>query len=589
MMDKLVKIPYDDMMDLFYPSQPEEPGDGFFAGLFDDVPVNGFDADMYAALVNSVNGKAILDVQFQLIRIESLVSSDSPEKNIGGGMFATGFAPTTTGQVDWTIVELTIECKHSDGQDDLFDDGRPTFYPTSIWQRETFAQLLSNSNLVFERQQRTHHFTAVVFGTYARFIRWDRSGAVFCERFNYKTEPHKLGRILWRLSRMSPQARGHDGTATRVLPGSAEYEIMTARQSQVLPIGDHARRLFKDSLKEDWPWWRLEVVDEGRAHQFLVGCPNFTAPGTVGRGTRGYVALDVTDPDPVKHVFVYLKDCWRVIHECSEREGNILGYLNERGVKGIPTRHCDGDIASQVTMAQDVFFLMFGMSDECRFEFHQHYRLVVKEVGVPLREFTNAKQLVIVFKDCIQAHEDAYLNAGVLHRDISAGNLLMYPIEPRTKGSRPRFRGLLTDWELSKPISTVTLPTRQPDRRGTWQFMSVSALNDPSKQIEVPDELESFFNALLWFAVRYFPNNCANVGDFMANYFDSGEKDPWKPDEYACGRTKENAITSGVITLPRRVGLQFLLPPSSRERAPAQPTTASSSSTKAKLIPPKVP
>ncbi|KAI0645233.1 hypothetical protein C8Q79DRAFT_1011319 [Trametes meyenii] len=592
MMNKLVKISYDNMMDAFVPPQPGELGEEFFAGLFDDVPLNGLDADMYTPLVNSVNQNRVLDMRFKLVRTEFLSDSfESSEKRVCGGMYATNSQHIATDRPDWSIVELTVECKRGDTQDDPFsDDERSIFYPMSIPRRENLEQILSYSNLIFERQQRTHHFTVMVCGTYARLVRWDRSGAVFSERFNYKTEPHKLGRFFWRFSRMSPDARGHDGTATRVLPGSADYKIMTARQSQVLPIGDHARRLFKDSLKEDWPWWRLEVVDENGSHQFLVGCPNFVAPGVIGRGTRGYVALDVTDPDPAKCVFVYLKDCWRVVHERSEREGGILGYLNERGVKRIPTRHCDGDIASQVTMTQDVWKKLNPKKvEQCSLKIHQHYRLVVKEVGIPLREFTNAKQLVTVIKECVQAHEDAYLNAGVLHRDISAGNLLMYPIEPQIKGSRPRFRGLLADWELSKRISTVAQPARHPDRTGTWQFMSVSALNDPSKQIEIPDELESFFHTLLWFAIRYLPNNCVNVGDFMTNYFDGGEKDPWHPDEYACGRTKESVITSGVITLPTSIELQFLLPPGSLARVPDQPSIAASSSTKSKPVPTDIP
>ncbi|KAI0645226.1 hypothetical protein C8Q79DRAFT_1055305 [Trametes meyenii] len=585
-MDKLVKLTYDDMTDLFVPSQPGEPGDEFFVGLFDDVPLNGLEADMYGPLVNSVNQNRVLDMRFKLVRTEFLSDSfESSEKRVCGGLYATNSQHIATDRPDWSIVELTVECKRGDTQDDPFsDDERSIFYPMSIPRRENLEQILSYSNLIFERQQRTHHFTVMVCGTYARLVRWDRSGAVFSERFNYKTEPHKLGRFFWRFSRMSPDARGHDGTATRVLPGSADYEVMTARQSQVLPIGDHARRLFKDSLKEDWPWWRLEVVDENGSHQFLVGCPNFVAPGVIGRGTRGYVALDVTDPDPAKYVFVYLKDCWRVVHERSEREGSILGYLNERGVKRIPTRHCDGDMVSQVTMTQDVWKkLNPKKAEQCSLKTQQHYRLVVKEVGIPLREFTNAKQLVTVIKECVQG--TCHLNAGVLHRDISAGNLLMYPVEPQPKGSRPGFRGLLADWELSKRISTVAQPARHPDRTGTWQFMSVSALNDPSKQIEIPDELESFFHTLLWFAIRYLPNNCVNVGDFMTNYFDDREKNPWNPDEYACGRTKESAITSGVITLPTSIELQFLLPPGSREHVPIQPPTAPSSSTKAKLTP----
>ncbi|KAI0707493.1 hypothetical protein C8T65DRAFT_576761, partial [Cerioporus squamosus] len=53
---------------------------------------------------------------------------------------------------------------------------------------------------------------------------------------------------------------------------------------------------------------------------------------------------------------------------------------------------------------------------------------------------------------------------------------------------------LLADWELSKPI--VDKPTakypRQPERTGTWQFMSVALLSW-AKSVEICDELEAFF------------------------------------------------------------------------------------------------
>ncbi|KAI0669675.1 hypothetical protein C8Q78DRAFT_1041504 [Trametes maxima] len=126
--------------------------------------------------------------------------------------------------------------------------------------------------------------------------------------------------------------------------------------------------------------------------------------------------------------------------------------------------------------------------------------------------------------------------------------------------------------------------------------MSVAALNDPSKQIEIEDELESFFHALLWFAIRHLHHNCSDVGDFMVNYFDGGERAPWNPDRYACGRTKEDAITSGIIMLSsEKVELQFLLPPEARAPAaststpvPRAITASSASSVKASAAPRKV-
>ena len=56
------------------------------------------------------------------------------------------------------------------------------------------------------------------------------------------------------------------------------------------------------------------------------------------------------------------------------------------------------------------------------------------------------------------AHEAAYSLKNVLHRDISGGNILIYPRVRRDRNGRnPQmvWSGLLSDWELAKPIDTV--------------------------------------------------------------------------------------------------------------------------------------
>ena len=52
--------------------------------------------------------------------------------------------------------------------------------------------------------------------------------------------------------------------------------------------------------------------------------------------------------------------------------------------------------------------------------------------------------------------------AGILHRDISAGNLLICEYKSQDANGRPERRGLLTDWELSKPLEELV--QRQPER-----------------------------------------------------------------------------------------------------------------------------
>ncbi len=188
--------------------------------------------------------------------------TDETGQKMDSAMYRKGHSPPSNGQTDWSKVEFSCELKPTDVQDDPFDDSKAhkTYFPASSEKRRhNLGQIMSYATLVFDRQHRTHHFTVIILGSMARLIRWDRSGIVFTEKFNYKTEPHKLGRSLWCFSRLTPAQRGHDPTVTAVVPGSGDHELMLRRAKDPLnvngrPVGEHAREAFKESLKEDWPW-----------------------------------------------------------------------------------------------------------------------------------------------------------------------------------------------------------------------------------------------------------------------------------------------------------------------------------------------
>ncbi|KAI0368967.1 hypothetical protein BV20DRAFT_1113866 [Pilatotrama ljubarskyi] len=548
MMHKLVNFPLDKMMAEWLPPRGEEPDDRVFDQLFDAVPTDKLEADMYAPLVKAVNESGILG-DYEFFATESTPDRADPSgRKIDCGMYAKESRPTTDKRTDWSTIELSIECKISDKWDDPFDDR--TGIPFSDRRRDNLGQIMNYSTLVFERQQRTHHYTLIIFGNDARIVRWDRSGAVFSPVIEYKKNPKELGLFLWRLSHASADERGHDSTACRVLPKSQHHKLMLKCAKKKLSEGDHARELFAESLVADWPWWKLTVGADKERREYLVGKPTFIAPGVVGRGTRGYVALDLTNEE---HPFVYLKDCWRLWHPRSEQEGAILAYLNEKGVVYIPTGLVHGDVDEQRTLSQDIWVRIHESADGCPLKTHVHYRLVVKEVGLPLKRFRTGKELVGVFLDCLMAHEDAYEKAKVMHRDISVGNIIMVP---KIVDGETIYQGFLTDWELSKRLDQYGLEPSHPDRTGTWQFMSVNALDHPGKQMELADEFESMFHAMLWCAIRYLPHNCSNVGEFMNSYFDEGVT--LDHMVYMCGEAKSKAITIGELTIIGRVPLVFL-------------------------------
>ena len=337
--------------------------------------------------------------------------TDRTRQKMDCAMYSKSAAPPPDGCADWSNVELSVEMKvNKENKDDMFTEAWPHYPADSDKRKDNLGQVMSYSTLVFDRQHRTHHFTLVIIGSWARIIRWDRSVAVFTEKFDYKAEPHKLGRFLWCFSRLQPTQRGHDPTVTRVLPDSKDDILMHERAAQPRKVGgravdEHVRTAFKNSLKTDWPWYKMVVHDKTGDKELLVGKPNFIAAGLAGRGTRGYIAIDKADP---YGPFVYLKDVWRVVHDRIQKEGDVLTELNTANVPYIPTLRYDGDVPGQRTDPIQRWKTLYGQKrgsppkePQCPLKIHQHYRMVVNEVGSPLSDFANGKELVQIMLDCL--------------------------------------------------------------------------------------------------------------------------------------------------------------------------------------------
>ncbi|KAI6021754.1 hypothetical protein BKA83DRAFT_4003553, partial [Pisolithus microcarpus] len=85
-------------------------------------------------------------------------------------------------------------------------------------------------------------------------------------------------------------------------------------------------------------------------------------------------------------------------------------------------------------------------------------------------------------------HSDALKKAGILHHNLSPGNIIIY-----------LSWGLLIDWDLSKLVDIVG--PRQLTCTGTWQFMSVVLLYDQHASHMFVDNLELSLYILLWMAL----------------------------------------------------------------------------------------
>ncbi|EJF59459.1 hypothetical protein DICSQDRAFT_17506, partial [Dichomitus squalens LYAD-421 SS1] len=368
------------------------------------------------------------------------------------------------------------------------------------------GQLTSYADLLFTVQQRVCIFMLFVIGRRFRILRWDRAGVIVTKSIDYFEDWNPLCNFFWCISRLPDNKLGFDPTATRLFETDPEWEQMdtfaTALESDVSseprPLEDGELELKSEIEDAEGPGF-LRVPDSGKTRDYLVGKPTVYASGAIGRGTRGYVGLDVQTGR-----FVRLKDAWRASYDEMEKEGTIVERLNHAGITGVPTVICHGDVDRQRTATAAC------TKSDCPLRQHRHYRIAVYEVCMPLKEFQHGQQLLSIVLDCLRAHHQAATNpkTQLLHRDISGGNILIYPkVRCDEDGQNPSlvWSGILSDWELSKPVGVQEAASRatQAERMGTYQFMSVNLLTNITKPVEISDELESFFHVLVYYAIRY--------------------------------------------------------------------------------------
>lgn len=119
--------------------------------------------------------------------------------------------------------------------------------------------------------------------------------------------------------------------------------------------------------------------------------------------------------------------------------------------------------------------------------------LIVRPKGRDITEFKSVEELLTAMRDAIKAHQSLYEDAKILHRDISAGNILI--VDPNEADGRS---GMLIDLDLAVGIDDS--PSGTLYRAGTARFMAIGVLQGHRHNYR--HDLESFFYVLLCMCAR---------------------------------------------------------------------------------------
>ena len=202
------------------------------------------------------------------------------------------------------------------------------------------------AHVVQTRQFRTCVYSISVVGTTARLLRWDRSGVIVTESFNYKSEPEILVGFVWRFSKATKEQRGFDPSAAAATSEEERVQFVDAIKKHVeeqLP-GLSAEEVWDEVDRHLRPGaiTRLTVGTGAEGRDVLVSQSMFTSKGATRRSTAGFWGVECESSE-----VVFVKDVWRTNLPETDTEGTILKELLEAGVRHIPVPVCYGDVVTE--------------------------------------------------------------------------------------------------------------------------------------------------------------------------------------------------------------------------------------------------
>ncbi|KAI0648617.1 hypothetical protein C8Q79DRAFT_459088 [Trametes meyenii] len=471
----------------------------------------------------------------------------------------------------WSRCAMVIEAKDVHSKD-------PFHERESGARSETLTQLAVNArNLMF-----AHGFLASfalgIYGDIARIVRFDHACAVASPPFSLKSASGlKLIReFLWRF------VHPWEGGPGSVLGCDPTFRKLTTADEEWLigRLGDRAAELMSGvDLNEGRCVKVWDEGDDGNYRTFVLFKLLNVNARLFSRATMVWMGIEDTRKDGVDScagepvVLRALKEAWRQVVRIPEQKfyerleetipeekwvglphllhGGDLGARDVRRWKAACTGEAwagddalvgtntgspsDTDDASSSEVPADdprppypmhqTYSCRLSLGEKFEYRERSHMRFVVDVVGRPLSRFKSTKELVLAMYDAIRGHRLAMSFGGVMHKDVSEGNILIVDGRPSSGGRISR--GILHDFDYSAmtleppvdgdvskpPDSLVFHPLEKvggaegqlamKERTGTYYFMALQLLGVDDSRHDVNHDLESFYWVLIWNVLRH--------------------------------------------------------------------------------------
>ncbi|KAI4517820.1 hypothetical protein K525DRAFT_273255 [Schizophyllum commune Loenen D] len=368
----------------------------------------------------------------------------------------------------------TSECQDIKLLPDIFEDTKAADKQLKDGDASVSEALVSIQE-AHSVSERVSSFVLFVTEDYFRIIRADRDGLIVTERTKWvdseiSVRPQNADDLIHRFKGLTNAQLGFDQTTCSLLAEDSEY-----RERAIQALKRYSRRATSK------PAEKLTVYKIG------VPCRTIFA---------GYTPVG---PNRIRRVYdtVPRADTWRSIGDNLLPEAEVIAQLNAENVDTVTHEYVDTP---------------WNKGRRRHHGPRVHHRFAV-DLGQPLWKFKSSKHMMQILHDAFTCHRQAVQRCRILHRDISAWNILW----DETSG-----RGILSDWdqcarmpplvgpfELDPSINMMAeLPPsdgRRPERTGTWAFVSTLSLNHRHKLHDVQDDLESFFWVAVFMIILYLP------------------------------------------------------------------------------------
>ncbi|KAI0641621.1 hypothetical protein C8Q79DRAFT_918983 [Trametes meyenii] len=345
----------------------------------------------------------------------------------------------------------------------------------------------------------------MIFGNDFCVCIFDRAGGRISPKFNMWTDLDTFIRVIWSMTRRLT-------------------DVQLGRDPSVSPAPPDLQ------ASRDHPAWIIDPVGSDPRRWCTVGAPIWSSLSLFGRGTFVWYVREFSPTGELSGPVMILKSAWR----SSQRDPESSIYQTVRGSHpGLAKFVVGADVVPFPGSLEKVTTHYLRQrplkSDDKTKILH---RVVIGTVGKPIWMYDTEEQLIDGLISALEAHKFLW-DQKILHRDISAGNILLSD-HPEEVGAA----GFITDLDLAwmepdaelKSTETVHATSeygRYPQRlrgamtrthirfgtqrgdviTGTMQFMSRRLLRsiemkDTSVVPTEVDDVESFFWVLLYAVLR---------------------------------------------------------------------------------------